>query len=159
MQSQVRKADTLICHFWATILTKLRLCCQCRALKIVSSQKGYSNGLPMSVDEPLHNIDLVDEFGNIIHSHHMLMPWGCWSIFKIKFLSFCARFLLLPAFLISVFVVGIFGEHAAGGCWRSLIFLWNMHGLSIASSAVLKHERLGLLVPAPPPGNVVPKVI
>ncbi|KAL3803882.1 hypothetical protein HJC23_004044 [Cyclotella cryptica] len=27
---------------------------------------GYSNGIPMSVDEPLHNIDLVDEFGNIL---------------------------------------------------------------------------------------------
>jgi len=25
---------------------------------------GYSNGLPISVDEPLHNIDLVDEYGN-----------------------------------------------------------------------------------------------
>lgn len=27
---------------------------------------GYSNGLPMPADEPLHNIDLVDEFGNLI---------------------------------------------------------------------------------------------
>ena len=27
---------------------------------------GYSNGIPMSSDEPLHNIDLVDEFGNLI---------------------------------------------------------------------------------------------
>jgi len=25
---------------------------------------GYSNGIPISPDEPLHNIDLVDEFGN-----------------------------------------------------------------------------------------------
>ena len=27
---------------------------------------GYSNGIPMSADEPLHNIDLVDEFGNLL---------------------------------------------------------------------------------------------
>lgn len=27
---------------------------------------GYSNGIPMPSDEPLHNIDLVDEFGNLI---------------------------------------------------------------------------------------------
>ncbi len=27
---------------------------------------GYSNGIPMSSDEPLHNIDLVDEFGNLL---------------------------------------------------------------------------------------------
>ena len=26
----------------------------------------YSNGIPMSADEPLHNIDLVDEFGNLL---------------------------------------------------------------------------------------------
>jgi hypothetical protein len=25
---------------------------------------GYSNGIPISPDEPLHNVDLVDEFGN-----------------------------------------------------------------------------------------------
>ena len=27
---------------------------------------GYSNGIPLSSDEPLHNIELVDEFGNLI---------------------------------------------------------------------------------------------
>ena len=27
---------------------------------------GYSNGIPISPDEPLHNVDLVDEYGNEI---------------------------------------------------------------------------------------------
>lgn len=31
---------------------------------------GYSNGLPISVDEPLHNIDLVDEYGNELNHKH-----------------------------------------------------------------------------------------
>ncbi|KAL7543226.1 hypothetical protein ACHAXR_012531 [Thalassiosira sp. AJA248-18] len=31
---------------------------------------GYSNGIPISQDEPLHNIDLVDEFGNPLHYDH-----------------------------------------------------------------------------------------
>ena len=31
---------------------------------------GFANGLPMSADEPLHNIDLVDEFGNLIDYSH-----------------------------------------------------------------------------------------
>jgi len=31
---------------------------------------GYSNGIPISVDEPLHNIDLVDEYGNELNHKH-----------------------------------------------------------------------------------------
>ena len=31
---------------------------------------GYSNGIPISPDEPLHNVDLVDEYGNEIEYRH-----------------------------------------------------------------------------------------